>query len=379
MGEMNSVDLGNQIKENAAASVYVSILGMGLEFNSELTETVTKNKGSNYFCATNMDQLEDIVLKDFDYNFFPAAFDINMNVRCGSLDVKHVFGTPFDTEDRENLTVRWGGANNHQYPETSRLAASRLTYYSHSLRQPLPEPMIGKIIDQLQPPKESITEVNTMFPSRICDDGAMKGGLILVQMEPHDNRSIAGATIELNIEFSDLVGNAGSCTQQLVIEQSADYFCLEDAAIGEGLCKGLLLQQYAQVCRQYCDIANGPDASTAVLVPGIAEAFEAKMEAWKQRAGPEMLQDEKMATVASTFGKFSEMFTGLVDDITKDQVKRAKWNAEAPEREAKIAQERAEWEAKNAQEEHGKEVEAGIRESKTSESHRRMGSRKSVY
>ena len=29
MGEMNSVDLGNQIKENAAASVYVSILGMG--------------------------------------------------------------------------------------------------------------------------------------------------------------------------------------------------------------------------------------------------------------------------------------------------------------------------------------------------------------
>ena len=30
MGEMNSVDLGNQIKENAAESVYVSILGMGM-------------------------------------------------------------------------------------------------------------------------------------------------------------------------------------------------------------------------------------------------------------------------------------------------------------------------------------------------------------
>ena len=33
-------------------NVYVSIMGIGLDFNTEITEAVTKNEGCNYFSAT---------------------------------------------------------------------------------------------------------------------------------------------------------------------------------------------------------------------------------------------------------------------------------------------------------------------------------------
>merc|ERR1711959_106234 len=41
MDDMSSSQLGEQIRENAADDVYVSIVGMGVNSNSALTDTVT--------------------------------------------------------------------------------------------------------------------------------------------------------------------------------------------------------------------------------------------------------------------------------------------------------------------------------------------------
>lgn len=92
MGEMGATTLDNMIKQQAEDGVYVSIVAMGAEFNSSLTDAVCKNKGSNYFCATNESQLRDCIVRDFDYNMFPGAFDINVFVRSGALDVSAVYG-----------------------------------------------------------------------------------------------------------------------------------------------------------------------------------------------------------------------------------------------------------------------------------------------
>jgi len=32
--------------------VYVSVVGIGIDFNTKLTDSITKNEGSNYFCVT---------------------------------------------------------------------------------------------------------------------------------------------------------------------------------------------------------------------------------------------------------------------------------------------------------------------------------------
>ena len=83
------------IHHNAEEGVYISIVAMGAEFNSSLTETVTKNKGSNYFCATTDEDLHECLVKDFDFNMFPAAFEINLSVRTSDMEVAG--GVPWDT------------------------------------------------------------------------------------------------------------------------------------------------------------------------------------------------------------------------------------------------------------------------------------------
>ncbi len=62
----------------------MSIVGMGVEFNAALTETVTKNRGSLYSSATSLEELRQIVVDDFPFNSFPAAFDVNLSIRSGA-------------------------------------------------------------------------------------------------------------------------------------------------------------------------------------------------------------------------------------------------------------------------------------------------------
>merc|ERR1740138_1267304 len=134
---MNPAELGSLIKQNANEGVYVSIVAMGAEFNSSLTETVSKNRGSNYFCVTNDAQMRECLVDDFAFNMFPAAFDIDVSVCSGSLEVAGVYGTPFDTKEVVDLVRRWTPQSNGYYKPFAQNAASHLLLYSHSIRQAL--------------------------------------------------------------------------------------------------------------------------------------------------------------------------------------------------------------------------------------------------
>merc|ERR1711871_496116 len=159
---MNADHLGDMIKKNSDEGVYVSIVAMGAEFNSSLTETVTKNKGSNYFCATNEAELRECLVENFDFNMFPSAFEINLSVRASDMEVDAVYGTPFDTTEVEDLVQRWSPETNTYYTPASRTAASHLLLFSTAIDRQLPTELIGRTMDFVEVPRTSITEVNTM-------------------------------------------------------------------------------------------------------------------------------------------------------------------------------------------------------------------------
>ena len=47
MLDMESILLDSMIKEATKENVYVSIIGVGIDFNTKLTESITKNEGCN--------------------------------------------------------------------------------------------------------------------------------------------------------------------------------------------------------------------------------------------------------------------------------------------------------------------------------------------
>jgi len=53
MLDMNCTELCKLIQEGAEQQIYFSIIGVGINFNTDLAEAVTKNEGSNYFCITS--------------------------------------------------------------------------------------------------------------------------------------------------------------------------------------------------------------------------------------------------------------------------------------------------------------------------------------
>ncbi len=50
--------------------MYVSVIGIGIDFNSALTETLVKNEGCNYYCITKNKEMRETIVDDFHYNFF---------------------------------------------------------------------------------------------------------------------------------------------------------------------------------------------------------------------------------------------------------------------------------------------------------------------
>merc|ERR1719464_2250763 len=86
-----------------------------MEFNSALAETTTRHPGANYFCVTKTDELKKTTVDDFDWNFFPAAFNVEVTFQSDSFDLGAVYGTPYDTQE-EVLRASWHPGTHRFYP-----------------------------------------------------------------------------------------------------------------------------------------------------------------------------------------------------------------------------------------------------------------------
>lgn len=64
----------------ADVGVYVSIIGVGVEFDTQVTDIISKNRGCNYFSVTKNDELEEIIISEFVSNFFPIAFNVDLKM-----------------------------------------------------------------------------------------------------------------------------------------------------------------------------------------------------------------------------------------------------------------------------------------------------------
>jgi len=68
-GELGVLVKNAQLEKN----IYTSVIGFGLDFNSELTEKIIKVPGANYFTTKDEDDLDQIMVEKFHYNFLPVC------------------------------------------------------------------------------------------------------------------------------------------------------------------------------------------------------------------------------------------------------------------------------------------------------------------
>lgn len=167
-GEISDTTLMARLKANAADGFYMTVVGIGLDFNTELAESILKVKGANYFSVHTPGEFRRRLADEFDSAVSPLVFDLELRVDPSSL------GAGKKAEDGQ--AAGWKIAGVYGSPDTKKATEG------------------------------SIMKVLTLFPSPKTEEG-IKGGVVLLRMQPPPGRTLATAQpLKLSARYTDRSG-----------------------------------------------------------------------------------------------------------------------------------------------------------------------------
>jgi Ca-activated chloride channel homolog len=189
-GAVSEYTLKGMAQNNAENKVYTTFVGVGVDFNSELVEFISKVKGANYYSVHSSTEFAYRMAEGFDYMVTPLVFDLNLHLESPDYDLDWVFGTPEADEST------------------------------------------GEIL-----------KVNTLFPSD-SEDGEVKGGIILVKLRKKSGAT--GRTIKLTASYVDRQEKSHRNVEEIVLPVFED-----ESYDNLGIRKSILLTRYANLLKNW--------------------------------------------------------------------------------------------------------------------------------
>ncbi|MGA1844140.1 MAG: vWA domain-containing protein [bacterium] len=187
-GVTSDTGLLGMTRENASTKIFSTFIGIGVDFNTELVEFITKIQGANYYSVHSSAQFIDRMDEGFEYMVTPLVFDLTLTMEAQGFEIQKVYGSP----EADEAT--------------------------------------GEIM-----------KVNTLFPSDRTGEG-IKGGIILLQL----TRLSDDASIRLTVSYEDREGNFHENWQDIGFDyQEPDDFP------NTGIRKAVLLSRYASLMKNW--------------------------------------------------------------------------------------------------------------------------------
>jgi Ca-activated chloride channel family protein len=253
-GETGERSLLRLLKDNAENHIYTTFIGIGVDFNTELIEYITKTRGANYYSVHSPGDFMERVDEEFDFMVTPLVFNLRLTIDSDDWEIEQVYGSP---------------------------EADKAT---------------GELM-----------KVNTLFPSKRVD-GEVKGGLILLKLK---NTGDDTGSIRLKTSYEDRAGDVdGSETKIYLDNQRPEYFD------NSGIQKGILLARYADLVQNWL-IDEREHASWSrpweprvnpelgICVPPMG------LGTWERTSLPLMVS----SPYRSLFDDFSEYFSDEINEI----------------------------------------------------------------
>jgi len=188
-GILGSYSLLRQLSRNADNNIYTTFVGIGVDFNTELVEDITKTRGANYYSVHSPRDFLQRMEEDFDYMVTPLVFDLRLTLDASGWDIEQVYGSPEADKARGDLM-----------------------------------------------------KVNTLFPSP-KEEGKTRGGLILLKLK---KKGSGWGSIKLKASYEDRGGYKDTSEARIYFEDArAEYF------ENSGIHKGVLLARYADLMKDW--------------------------------------------------------------------------------------------------------------------------------
>lgn len=176
-------------KKAAEKGIYTTFVGVGVDFNTELIESITKMHGANYYFIQSKEDFEKRMDKEFDFMVTPLVFDLNLFMESKGFEIDTVYGSP-----------------------ESNLANGQLM------------------------------QVKTLFPSAKTDE-AVKGGIVLLKLKKQENAS--DEHIKLHVSYKDIQGKIHYSSKDVVFNKDSESY---DSS---GIRKAIVLTRYANLLKNW--------------------------------------------------------------------------------------------------------------------------------
>ncbi|MHB8119436.1 MAG: vWA domain-containing protein [Methanothrix sp.] len=259
MGETGDLGLYRMLEDNADKGIYTTFIGIGVDFNTELVESITKIRGANYYSVHSAGEFKTRMNDEFDFMVTPLVFDLRLKLDAPGYEIEKVYGSP---------------------------EADQAT---------------GELM-----------KVNTLFPSK-AEGALVKGGVILVKLKKLSNQG----NMRLRVSYQDRNGVQDSDEAEVdMAEASADFYQ------NGGIRKAVLLSRYVDLLKNWMiDERNAADKGwkivpSVTLANGIVIPIE--LGGWERQSLPLAVSDP----YPELFGRFSDYFQSeaqVLGDSTLEQ------------------------------------------------------------
>jgi Ca-activated chloride channel homolog len=255
-GDFTSSGLFNIAASNANNHIYTTYIGIGVDFNSQLIEQLTKIKGANYYSVHSPREFRQRMNEEFNYMVTPLVFNVQLNFESRGWRIEKVFGSP---------------------------EANAAT--------------------------GSLMKINTLFPSK-SEGGENKGGLVLLKLSK--TSIFTNESIYLKTSYEDRNGRTDGSTATINLETTQP-----ESFDNSGIRKGVLLVRYASLMQnwtlderqhvQYINQSWNPciNGDTGIVVPAFYNSQ------WERQSLPLRVS----SPYRQIFKDFSRYFSGEMEAI----------------------------------------------------------------
>ncbi|MBQ9657969.1 MAG: VWA domain-containing protein [Clostridia bacterium] len=189
-GNTSDKGLLSYVKKNATDGIYTTFIGVGVDFNTKLIETISDVKGANYYSVHSSNEFKERMGEQFEYMVTPLVFDLNLNLKSEDYEIQTVYGS--DTVNKEN---------------------------------------------------GNIMSVNTLFPSKSTTTGEVKGGVVLLKLKKKNSNNLG--SLKLDVSYKDRNGKEFSNSQTVEFNNSEEYY------ENTGIRKAIVLTRYVNALKNW--------------------------------------------------------------------------------------------------------------------------------
>jgi Ca-activated chloride channel family protein len=93
-GETGENELTDLFADAAADGIHTTFVGMGLDANAELADTLSGIRGANHYFVHSADEFEQRLGEEFDYMVTPLVYNLDLELEADGYEVEAVHGSP---------------------------------------------------------------------------------------------------------------------------------------------------------------------------------------------------------------------------------------------------------------------------------------------